>query len=187
MDPELVHRAQRGDQQAFELITLEIYERLHLVAHGIVRDPSLAEDAIQQTVLTVWRQLPKLRDSARFEAWSYRILVNACHAESRRLRRFVSGIEGRLRDRYRTSDETAVVLDRDQLERAYGRLSVDHRAVVVLRYYIDLPIGDIADALDIPVGTVNSRLHHALRLLRASLDADARISSADSIPPEVIR
>lgn len=187
MDPELVHRAQRGDQQAFERITLDIYERLHLVAHGICRDQGAAEDAIQQTVLTVWRELPKLRDAARFEAWSYRILVNACHAESRRLRRLVSGVEARLDDRRQAADDTVVILDRDQLERAFRRLSVDHRAVVVLRYYLDLPIGDIADALDIPAGTVNSRLHHAMRSLRASIEADARIASAEPTPPEVIR
>ncbi|CAN5713727.1 hypothetical protein BH23CHL8_BH23CHL8_08840 [soil metagenome] len=70
MDPELVSRAQRRDQRAFERLTLEMYERLHAVAHGILHDPALAEDAIQQAVLTVWRELPRLRDASRFEAWS---------------------------------------------------------------------------------------------------------------------
>jgi RNA polymerase sigma-70 factor (ECF subfamily) len=66
------------------------------------------------------------------------------------------------------------VVDRDQLERGFRRLSIDHRVVVVLHHYLDLPLEEVADTLGIPLGTVRSRLLHAMRGLRAALDADAR-------------
>jgi RNA polymerase sigma-70 factor (ECF subfamily) len=72
------------------------------------------------------------------------------------------------------SDVASSVVDRDQLERGFRRLSIDHRAVVVLHHYLDLPLDAIAETLGVPVGTVRSRLHHAMRGLRAALDADAR-------------
>ena len=184
MDPELVARAQRGDQRAFEHLTLDVYHRLHTVAFGILRDASLAEDAIQQTVLTMWRELPKLREPARFEGWTYRILVNACHAEGRRLKRWITTFETRILERPGAIEHAGTVLDRDQLERAFRRLSVDHRAIVVLRYYTDLTIPAIAEALDIPSGTVSSRLHHAMKALRASLEADERAPLPINEPPE---
>ena len=71
-------------------------------------------------------------------------------------------------------DGLGPVVDRDQLERGFRRLSIDHRAVVVLHHYLDLPLDEVAIALGVPVGTVRSRLHHAMRALRAALDADAR-------------
>ena len=72
------------------------------------------------------------------------------------------------------ADGTSLVIDRDQLERGFRRLSIDHRAVVVLHHYVDLPLSEVAETLGIPEGTVRSRLHHAMRGLRAALDADAR-------------
>jgi RNA polymerase sigma-70 factor (ECF subfamily) len=72
------------------------------------------------------------------------------------------------------ADGSSAVIDRDQLERGFRRLSIDHRAVVVLHHYLDWPLERIADALDVPIGTVRSRLHYAMRGLRAALDADAR-------------
>ncbi|MFV2064666.1 MAG: RNA polymerase sigma factor, partial [Chloroflexota bacterium] len=89
MDTELVVRAQHGDQAAFAEIASESYPRLHSLAHSILRDRALAEDATQQAMLDAWRNLPKLRDAARFDAWSYRLTVNACYAESRRAKRWM--------------------------------------------------------------------------------------------------
>ena len=72
------------------------------------------------------------------------------------------------------------VVDRDQLERGFRRLSIDHRAVVVMHHYLDMPVDRVADTLGIPVGTVNSRLHYAMRGLRAALDADARSTTQEA-------
>jgi RNA polymerase sigma-70 factor (ECF subfamily) len=148
-------------------------DRLHAVAHRILRDTDLAEDATQQALLNVWRDLPQLRDPARFDAWSYRLLVRACYAEARRTRS-----EYNLRllpsDQPLGADGLSSVGDRDQLERGFRRLSIDHRAVMVLHHYLDLPLSEVAETLGVPEGTVRSRLHHAMRGLRAALDADAR-------------
>ena len=84
MDRELIVRVQAGDQRAFDALTLVDYPRLYRVAHGILRDRSHAEDATQQAYLDIWRNIRRLRDPAKFEAWSYRLLVHACYAEAKR-------------------------------------------------------------------------------------------------------
>ena len=174
MDTELVIRAQRGDEGAFTSLAVAAGDRLHAVAHRILRDIDLAEDATQQALLNVWRDLPQLRDPARFDAWSYRLLVRACYAEARRTRRWAPNLRLLPADEPMGADGTSLVIDRDQLERGFRRLSIDHRAVVVLHHYLDLPLSEVAEALGVPEGTVRSRLHHAMRGLRAALDADAR-------------
>jgi RNA polymerase sigma-70 factor (ECF subfamily) len=173
MDTDLVIQAQRGDEQAFASLAVAAGDRLHAVAHRIMRDIDLAEDATQQALLTIWRDLPQLRDPARFEAWSYRLLVRACYAEARRNRSWTPGLRVVDTDAP-MADSSASVADRDQLERGFRRLSIDHRAVVVLHHYLDFSLDEVADALGVPVGTVRSRLHYAMRGLRAALDADAR-------------
>lgn len=174
VDTDLVERARRGDQQAFASLAAGSYGRLHTVAIGILRDRERAEDALQQALLTIWRELPRLRDPERFEAWSYRLLVHACYAEARAARRWLPGVRASTVDDPAASDDLQAIVDRDQLERGFRRLSVDHRAVVVLRYYMGLAPAEIADVLGLPVGTIHSRMHHALHGLRAALDADAR-------------
>ncbi len=174
MDTDLVTRAQRGDEGAFMSLAVDVGDRLHAVAHRILRDTDLAEDATQQALLAIWQDLPQLRDPARFEAWSYRLLVRACYAEGRRSRAWAPNLKLLPTDEPMVSDAMHTVLDRDQLERGFRRLSIDHRAVVVLHHYEDLSLSEVADALGIAEGTVRSRLHYAMRGLRAALDADAR-------------
>jgi RNA polymerase sigma-70 factor (ECF subfamily) len=180
MDTELVVRAQRGDEGAFASLAVAAGDRLHAVAHRILRDTSLAEDATQQALLTIWQDLPQLRDPARFDAWSYRLLVRACYAEGRRSRQWQPGL--RLLDADRPMDDASGdIADRDQLERGFRRLSIEHRAVVVLHHYLDLTLDEVAEALGVPVGTVRSRLHYAMRGLRAALDADARPPKREAV------
>jgi len=174
MDTDLVIQAQGGDEEAFASLAVAAGDRLHAVAHRILRDTDLAEDATQQALLSIWRDLPQLRDPARFDAWSYRLLVRACYAEAGRARRAGPNIHLLPADEPMATDRLGEVVDRDQLERGFRRLSIDHRTVIVLRYFLDLPIEQVAETLGIPVGTAASRLHHAIRGLRAALDADAR-------------
>ena len=129
--------------------------------------------------MAIWRDLPDLRDPDRFEAWAYRLLVRACYAEARRARK-VPSIRLLAIDPP-TGDALGVIDDRDQLERGFRRLPLDQRAVVVLYHYLDLPVEEIATTLGIPVGTVRSRLHHALRGLRAALEADARSTVREAV------
>ena len=174
MDTDLVILAQHGDKAAFGLIAARIANRFLAVSRRILRDIDLAEDATQQALLAIWRDLPQLRDPARFDAWSYRLLVRACYAEGRKERRWAPNLRLMPADEPIADDTLSSVVDRDQLERGFRRLSIDHRAVVVLHHYLDMPLDGIAEALDIPIGTAHSRLHHAMRGLRAALDAETR-------------
>ena len=174
MDTDLVVRAQHGDEEAFASLALAAGGRLHAVAHRILRDIHLAEDATQQALLTIWRDLPQLRDPVRFDAWSYRLLVRACYAEGRRKRDWPPNLRLLPVDEPVGPEGLSTVVDRDQLERGFQRLSIDHRAVVVLHHYLDLPLDQVAEILGVPTGTVRSRLFHAMRGLRAALEADTR-------------
>ena len=174
MDTDLVVRAQHGDEEAFASLAVAVGNRLHAVSHRILRDTYLAEDATQQALLTIWRDLPQLRDPARFDAWSYRLLVRACYAEGRRVRDWAPNLRLLPVDEPAVAGGLNVVVDRDQLERGFQRLSVEHRAVVVLHHYADLPLDQVAEILGVPIGTVRARLFHAMRGLRTALEADAR-------------
>jgi RNA polymerase sigma-70 factor (ECF subfamily) len=174
MDTDLVRRAQHGDEEAFASIAVAAGNRLHAVAYRILRDIDLAEDATQQALLSIWHDLPQLRDPARFDAWSYRLLIRSCYAEGRKRRQWAPDLRLLPVDEPTVSGDFGTVADRDQLERGFRRLSIEHRAVVVLHHYLDLPLDLVAETLGVPTGTVRSRLHHAMRGLRAALDADAR-------------
>jgi RNA polymerase sigma-70 factor (ECF subfamily) len=180
VDTELVTRAQRGDRAAFGMLAADIATRFLAVSRRILRDFDLAEDATQQALVAIWRDLPQLRDPARFDAWSYRLLVRACYAESRKERRWAPNLRLLPADEPATSAGMDAIVDRDQLETGIRRLSIDHRAVLVLSGYADLPAERVAQILAIPVGTVHSRLHHAMRAMRAALDADARPATQEA-------
>jgi len=173
MQAELVERAKGGDKDAFASLVTSSIDGCYALAYRILRDPHRAQDATQQALLGAWRDLPTLRDSERFDAWLHRLVVHACYVESRGTRRW----NARLRVVDLTSavhpDPASSVVDRGALEDAFGRLSPEHRAVVVLHHYLGYPLTEIADMLGIPAGTARSRLHHAVRQLRAVLDADA--------------
>ena len=182
MDPELVIRAQRGDGEAFASLAVACGDRLHAIAHRILRDVDLAEDATQQALLAIWQNLPTLRDPARFEAWSYRLLVNACYDEGRRQRVWKPNLRVLHDDDTAGPDALGQVHDRDQLERGFRRLSIDHRAVVVLHTYLGLSLEEVADTLGVPPGTIRSRIHYAVRAMRAAIDADERPSLREVAP-----
>jgi RNA polymerase sigma-70 factor, ECF subfamily len=172
VDPDLVERARRGDREAFAVLVHQVSDSLYAVAFRILRDAGLAEDALQNALILAWRQLPRLRDADRFEAWIHRILVHACYDESQRARHWTANVRVLPADGPSTPDGTNAVADRDELERAFHRLPVDQRAVFVLHHYLGLPLVEIADLLEIPAGTARSRLHYATRGLRDALTAD---------------
>jgi RNA polymerase sigma-70 factor (ECF subfamily) len=187
MDQDLVVRAQKGDQRAFEALALKSHARLQAVAVGILRDPHLAEDAVQQALLDIWRNLRSLRDPLRFEGWSYRLLVRVCYAEAKRQPKWATGTAIPEAFEPKAADAYSAVMHRDQLERAFSRLSVEHRAVVVLHRLQGMPLEKVADVLDIPIGTVKSRLSRAMEGLRAALEADARTSTRQPGGQEAVR
>jgi RNA polymerase sigma-70 factor (ECF subfamily) len=173
----MVERARSGDQEAFADLVHQVSDTLLGVARRILRDPSLAEDVLQNALITIWRKLPHLRDPDHFEGWSFRILVHACYAEAPRNRRWASTVRELRTDLASDVDDIQSLSDRDELEQAFRRLPLDQRAVFVLHHHVGLPLVTVADTLGIPDGTARSRLHYATRTLRAAFEA-ARASDA---------
>jgi RNA polymerase sigma factor (sigma-70 family) len=173
MDRSLVERAQRGDREAFTSLAFDLSDRLFAVAHRILRDFDSAGDALQVTLLRIWRDLPSLRDPDLIEGWAFRILVRACHDHLRRQRRRAPTLRLMV-DATSEPDPAIAIADREQLEAAFQRLPTEQRAAVVLHYYRGLTLQEIAEVLAVPIGTVSSRLHYAKRALRAAIEADAR-------------
>ena len=175
VDRGLIERAQDGDRDAYEQLAQASARRLYAIAYRIVRDRDRADDAVQQALIAIWRDIRGLRDPDRFDAWTYRLVVRACLAETRRPRRLRVTLQPLAEDVAAAHDETAHVADRDELERAFRSLSPDHRAVLVLRHYGGLSVGEIAAIMDVPPGTVGSRIHHATSAMRASIEAGRRL------------
>ena len=179
MDRDLVERARGGDREAFAVLVHQVSDSLYAVAYRILRDASLAEDALQNALVLAWRQLPRLRDADRFEAWIHRILVHACYDESQRARQWTSTIRVLPIDGPSTPDGSSSLADRDELERAFRQLTLEQRAVFVLHHYVGLPLVEVAEILDIPAGTARSRLHYAIAGLRQALTAHVEPESRE--------
>ena len=171
MDRDLVERARSGDQAAFADLVHQVSDTLFGIARRILRDPGLAEDVLQNALVTIWRKLPHLREPERFEAWAYRILVHACYADAPRNRRWAATVRVLPIDRANENDDITLLPDRDELERAFRLLPLDQRAVFVLHHHAGMPLVAIAEVLGIPDGTARSRLHYATRALRAAFEA----------------
>jgi RNA polymerase sigma-70 factor (ECF subfamily) len=177
MDTELVRKAQDGDREAFAALVPPAVERLLAVAYRILGDADLAEEATQVAVINAWRKLPSLRDPDRFDPWLYRLVVNACRDEVRR-RPWEVNAPVPLSLAVDTAEPERQVDDRDRLDRAFQRLSIDHRAVIVLHHHVGLPLVEVGRVLGVPTGTTRSRLHYALRAMRESLAHDDELPKA---------
>jgi len=169
----LVERAGRGDHDAFTQLATAAAPRLDAAARLILRDPELARDAVQNTLVRAWRDLPGLRDPDRFDAWLHRLLVNSSLDEARRRRRRPIEVEIRAIDEPSGGDSERHLADRDLVERALVRLDPEHRALVVLHYYLGYPLPDAASSLGISLPAAKSRLHRAMQVLRRAMTADA--------------
>lgn len=179
MDRVLVEQARKGDRDAFASLVHQVSDSLFAVAFRILRDTGLAEDALQNALVTAWRQLPHLRESSRFEAWIHRILVHACYDESRRSRQFASNVRIIDVSQSLSPDSSRGLADRDELERAFRKVPLDQRAVFVLHHYVGLPLVEVAETLGIPAGTARSRLHYATRSLRSAMTAGEAIPAEE--------
>jgi RNA polymerase sigma-70 factor (ECF subfamily) len=180
VDRDVVVQAQRGDRDAFAVIAAATVDRLYAIARVTLRDADRAEDAVQETLVRCWRDLPGLRDPDRFEAWQRRMLMHAITDEFRRGRRFEAKVRV-LRAEPAADDAAAALADRDELDRAFQRLTPDQRAILVLRHFQGLSMPEVADTLGIAEGTAKSRLHYAMEALRAALEADARSVSVREV------
>jgi RNA polymerase sigma-70 factor (ECF subfamily) len=181
MSLALVERAMRGDQEAFAALATQHIDRCYALAYRILRDQYRAQDATQQALLGAWRDLPTLREPGRFEGWLYRLVVHACYVDSRANRRWHARADVvRLHPMTLTEPDVArSVADRADIEDAFRTLSPEQRAVVVLHHHLGYPLTEIAETLGIPEGTARSRLHYAVRQLRAALDDGRSVATSE--------
>jgi len=182
MHRDLVERAMAGDRDAFTELTRLSIGRLYSIARLILRDTERAEDATQEALVAAWRQLSALRDPDRFDAWLRRLLVRACYREAARdkqQQRIVAQIRP---TEIGMVDPGIALADRDQLERGFSRLTPEQRALIVLHYYLGLPMHETAEVLGLPIGTVKSRLSRTTQQMRATFEADARLPLTDRGP-----
>jgi RNA polymerase sigma-70 factor (ECF subfamily) len=168
----LIERARQGDHDAFSTLAGTSIARLDAAARLILRDHDLARDAVQEALVRCWRDLPTLRDVGRFDSWLHRLLVNACLDLIRRKRRRVVEVELTPTHAPLTADFSVGLVERDALDRALQVLEPEWRAIVVMHYYLGMPLPDVAASLGIPLGTAKSRLHRAIGSLRASVTGD---------------
>jgi RNA polymerase sigma-70 factor (ECF subfamily) len=176
----IIERARQGDEEAFGALVRDVGDRCIYIAHRILRDADLAQDAVQIALVQVWRELPALRDVDRFEAWLHRIVVHACYAEARRGRKAATNVV-LLETDAPTADDAAILSlhDRDQLDRGFRRLPPEQRAVLVFHHALGMTVPEVAEHLGIPLGTAKSRISYATAAIRAALEADARTPILD--------
>jgi RNA polymerase sigma-70 factor, ECF subfamily len=172
---------------SFTQLAEDHLDAAYSLAAVILGDRTDAQDATHDAVVKAWRAWPSLRSADAFEAWFQRILVNSCRDRLRR-RAHRSRHQGpqpddlqELQIPSRERDPFARAGDREALESALHQLNPDERIVVVLRFFADLPIEEIASRVDAPVGTVKSRLHRGISHMRAAFDA------AERDPRETVR
>ena len=167
---ELVRRAASGDSVAFERLVTDRVDRLYRTARAILGNEQDARDATQEAFVAAWRELPRLRDPASFEAWLRRIVVNACRTQLRGRRRVQLISLDEAFDRREPGPQLSEqVSDIDVLARAFARLDADKRSILVLHHLEHEPLASIAHALDIPIGTAKSRLYDARVALQRAL------------------
>jgi RNA polymerase sigma-70 factor (ECF subfamily) len=173
IEERLVLAARAGDAASFEALVRRHVDRMYGVARLMLRDPDLAEDAVQQGFVRAWRDIRSLRDADRFEPWLHTLIVRACYDEARRVRRWQAEVRV-VTPLPELAAHDVASDDRDLIERGFRLLSPDHRLVLVLHFYLDLSAAEIGTRLGIPPGTARSRLHYALAALRSALEAVER-------------
>jgi RNA polymerase sigma-70 factor (ECF subfamily) len=173
IDRSVIDRARNGDLDAFESIVHARMDAVYRLTSAILGDEADARDAAQETFVAAWRELPRLREPDKFEAWLQRVAVNASRMTLR--------ARGRRRVREIPSSQVAALAgraaidnrpDASLLDSAMGELPIEQRAILVLHHLEGRPLAEIAVLLEIPVGTAKSRLFHARRALETALRAE---------------
>jgi RNA polymerase sigma-70 factor (ECF subfamily) len=172
-DASLVELAQAGDAEAFDRLIDVRLDRVYRTALAIVRTEWDARDACQDAFVAAWRELPRLRNVARFDAWLDRIVVNQCRMLLRRRKSRVREIPfeefSHSEDHPASPSGVEALADEDLIRQAFGRLSVDQRIVLAMHHGEGRPVAEIARRLAVPAGTVMWRLFNARRALEKAL------------------
>ena len=161
---ELISKAKNGDRSAFDQLVGPLVDQAFRLAYGMLHDRQAAEDAVQEAAVRSWRKLNNLRPGAEMRPWFLAIVANQCRSTARGrwwsvLRLEDPGGSGA------TEFEEEFVRGAD-VRAALRKLSPEHREVLVLHYYLDLPLDEIAAVAGIPIGTVKSRINRGIAAMR---------------------
>lgn len=162
---QLVRAAQQGDDEAFFSLVSAEKERLYKIAYSYLRNEEEALDALQETTCRAYGKLRTLKEPRYFATWLIRILIHYCIDEQKRKRKTFSNI----RQPEQFQQHQSSVDDRMELEKAIEKLEPRYRHVIILKYYQDMTLTEIARLLEKPEGTVKTWLHKALEQLRAQI------------------
>ena len=184
VDDALIRRARSGDAAAFGALVDSRVDRCYRLAFSILSNEADAADATQDALVSAWRQLPRLRDTAAFDGWLNRIVANAALTARRhrvRLREVSVQPSGPIEEGSRVEPRQDVhartpmdkMVDSDAIGRAFDRLRPQDRILLVLHHVEERPVAEIARSLGIPVGTAKSRLHAARAALEKAMEAEA--------------
>ena len=175
MQRDLVERARDGDRDAFSAAAAASIGRLYGLATLLLRDKDLAEDAVQEALLSSWRGIRALRDPDAWDAWLQRGVVRACYRQAERDRqRSLARAKVVLLREPSATDVSGDLAARDEIEQGFRALPIEQRAVVALHFYAGLPLDEVARVMGTPEGTAKSRLHRGLQALKASFAASDR-------------
>jgi RNA polymerase sigma factor (sigma-70 family) len=163
-DADLVSRAKGGDRSAFDQLVGPLVDQAFRLAYGMLHDRQAAEDAVQEAAVRSWRKLNNLRPGTEMRPWFLAIVANQCRTLARGrwwsvLRVEVPPVPGT------AAFEDEIVRGAD-MRAALRRLTPEHREVLVLHYYLDLPLQEVAAVAGIPVGTAKSRINRGIAALR---------------------
>lgn len=184
MDHALVERAQRGDERAFEALTVSSHARSFAIAFGILRDARRAEEATQHAFLETWRALPRLHDLSHFSGWSTRHLVEACRTEAASMEPVTDDEDGASASWSASTYPLGMVFERDRLASAFDGLAFDERAALVLRYFADLSPEAIALALGLKPAVAQGRIAAAMAALEEAIDSEPTLRQGTMVQPE---
>jgi RNA polymerase sigma-70 factor, ECF subfamily len=185
-DGELVRVFQGGDEGAFVTLMQRHERRVYNLAYRMLGGPEDARDATQDAFLSCFRHLPTFRGESAFSTWLHRIAVNACYDLLRR-RKPAASLEGDLVEPPATGDHADRAAASADVQRALLQVPPEFRVVLILHELQDLPLEEIANALEIPLGTVKSRLHRGRvalgRALQGEEPREPQAVPAPSKPP----
>jgi RNA polymerase sigma-70 factor (ECF subfamily) len=175
----IIRRAQQHDEEAFRMLVETYHELVGKTTRAVLNDRGLAEDAEQEAWLDVWRGLGRFQPGAAFRPWLLAIVANRCRMLVRRgvLPTTPLGVDEALLP-VGADDVSWTAIQREtgsEILAIIRKLSSDHRRILALHYFAELDISEMAVVLGIPSGTVKSRLHRALTLIRTAMQAPARL------------
>ena len=169
---ELLRAAKRGDEVAFYALMSSQKERLYRIAYAYLKNEDDALEAIQETTYRAWKTFGRLREAKLFPTWIVRILLNCCNDEWKRKRRFARAVPAAERIDERTDTKESEWATRLQVAEAVSRLEPKYKQLIVLKYFEDMTLAEIAETLERPLGTVKTWLHQALRSMRPLMEEE---------------